>query len=135
MTNDSNEKDAIRIDKWLWAARFFKTRSLAKTAIENGKVKVDGIRVKPSRTLKLGATLEIQQGHTLKTVILQKLEDRRKSAPEAALLYRETPESVEARALAAEQRKSAAISRPRPERKPNKKERRQIISFNNHLDS
>lgn len=129
-SHSDTSSSGVRIDKWLWAARFFKTRSIAKTAVENGKVKIEGARIKASRTVPLGATLEIQQGDTLKTVIVTRLEERRKSATEAAKLYQETEESIAARAAATLLRKSAAAAAPRPEKRPSKKERRQIIQFN-----
>ena len=87
--------DAVRIDKWLWAARFFKTRSLAKTAIEGGKIQIDGVKAKSSRQLELGAILTIRQGLDTKTVVVSALSDQRRGAPEAMLLYSETAESVE----------------------------------------
>ncbi len=126
---------SIRIDKWLWAARFFKTRSLAKTAVENGRVRYDGQRTKASRTVQAGATLEIKQGSVTKTVIIIEIDDRRKGAPEAQALYRETEASIAARESAALLRKTAALAMPRPTRRPNKKQRREIIQFNQHQDS
>ena len=75
--------DAVRIDKWLWAARFFKTRSLAKTAIEGGKIQIDGVKAKASRQLELGAILTIRQGLDTKTVVVSALSDQRRGAPEA----------------------------------------------------
>jgi ribosome-associated heat shock protein Hsp15 len=118
----------VRIDKWLWAARFFKTRSLAKSAIENGKVHIDGNKSKPSRQLEVGNVLTIRQGFDSKTVEVITLSEQRRGAPEAMLLYSETPESIELREKESAQRKAAngtVISDGRP----NKKQRRQIHRF------
>ncbi|MDO7635886.1 MAG: RNA-binding protein [Porticoccaceae bacterium] len=120
--------DAVRIDKWLWAARFFKTRSLAKTAIEGGKIQIDGVKAKASRQLELGAILTIRQGLDTKTVVVSALSDQRRGAPEAMLLYSETAESVVLREENAAKRKAinnASVS----DGKPNKKQRRQIHRF------
>ena len=120
--------DAVRIDKWLWAARFFKTRSLAKTAIEGGKIQIDGVKAKASRQLELGAILTIRQGLDTKTVVVSALCDQRRGAPEAMLLCSETAESVVLREENAAKRKAinnASVS----DGKPNKKQRRQIHRF------
>ncbi len=122
-------KEGVRIDKWLWAARFFKTRNLAKNAIEGGKVKVDGQRPKPSRDLAVGDMLEIRQGREDKTVEVLALSDQRRGAPEAATLYRETPESRERRERDAELRKLGRDNRLDPGGRPSKKQRRQIHRF------
>ncbi len=121
--------DRIRIDKWLWAARFFKTRNLAKNAIEGGKVKVAGQRPKPSRDLVVGDRLDIRQGWDDRTVEVLALSDKRRGAPEAATLYRETPESLERRERAVEQRKMARQNRLDPGGRPTKKQRREIQRF------
>ena len=120
--------DAVRIDKWLWAARFFKTRSLTKTAIEGGKIQIDGVKAKASRQLELGAILTIRQGLDTRTVVVSALSDQRRGAPEAMLLYSETAESVVLREENAAKRKAinnATVS----DGKPNKKQRRQIHRF------
>lgn len=88
----------MRLDKWLWAARFFKTRSLAADAIHGGKVQLGDTRVKVARDLRIGDRLTINQGDTRWEVIVQALSDRRGPAAEARLLYAETPDSVAARA-------------------------------------
>ena len=127
--------DKVRIDKWLWAARFFKTRSLAKQAIEGGKVHCDGQRVKPSKEVAPGLTLRIRQGFDERTVRVTGLSDQRRGAPEAALLYEETAESVAAREEEAARRKAARSAQPFSDHRPNKKERRQIHRFQNqHRD-
>ena len=123
--------DKVRIDKWLWAARFFKTRGLAKAAIENGRVLVDDNKLqktKPSRMLERGLTLKIRQGFDDKTIIVTELSDQRRGATEAQLLYRETQQSIEAREKIVAERKALNSSIPRTIR-PNKKQRRQIHRF------
>ena len=99
--------DRLRIDKWLWAARFYKTRSLACEAIDKGRVQVNGVAVKPARELKAGDMVQLRNGATLRTVQVLAISDRRGGAPEAALLYSETAESVQIRLAAAEQRRLA----------------------------
>ena len=126
--------DKVRIDKWLWAARFYKTRSLAKQAIDGGKVHVDGQRVKPSKDLVIDMKLKVAQGFTHKEVIVTGLSDQRRGAPEAARLYQETQASITRREQEAAQRKAAGVNLAH-ERKPNKKERRQIHRFKNILDT
>jgi ribosome-associated heat shock protein Hsp15 len=117
---------SVRLDKWLWAARFFKTRGLAKDAIEGGKVHYDGARAKPSRTVEVGAMLRMRLGFDEKMVEVIALSDKRRGAPEAQLLYRETPESVEKRLATAAQRKAQSAGQAAPDHKPSKKERRDI---------
>lgn len=120
--------DKVRIDKWLWAARFFKTRALAKNAIENGKVQINGQKPKPSRMLDVGETLAIRQGYDEKIVDVIMLSDQRRGAPDAQKLYRETDESIAARDKQQAERKALNQSMPQHE-KPNKKQRRQIHRF------
>lgn len=117
----------VRIDKWLWAARFFKTRSLAKSAIEGGQVHCEGQRVKVSREVVAGMTLRIRQGHEHKTVTVLALSEVRGPAPVAQLLYAETAESIAERARHAAARQ--AMNLAHPDHRPNKKERRQIHRF------
>ena len=120
--------DKVRIDKWLWAARFFKTRALAKNAIENGKVQINGQKPKPSRMLDMGETLTVRQGYDEKTLEVVALSDQRRGAPDAQKLYRETDESIAARDKQQAERKALNQSMPQHE-KPNKKQRRQIHRF------
>jgi ribosome-associated heat shock protein Hsp15 len=119
----------LRLDKWLWAARFFKTRSLAKAAIEGGKVHLGGQRVKVSREISVGDTLQIRQGWDEKVVEVKALSDQRRGAPEAQRLYQETPDSIARRESAAAARKAAGGMIERPAKRPTKKERRQIHRF------
>jgi ribosome-associated heat shock protein Hsp15 len=118
----------LRIDKWLWAARFYKTRSLAVHAIENGRVLMDGVRVKPAKTVAAGDMLVLQFGQVRFDVEVLALSDKRGPAPVAQKLYRETDESMARRALIAEQH------RLQPEvasfkYRPTKKDRREIEKF------
>ena len=122
--------DTVRLDKWLWAARFFKTRALASAAISAGKVHSGGQRVKPSRTVKLAECYEIQRGFERFEVIVDGLSEQRGPAASAQRLYRETDDSIAQRAVEAEKRKLAALARPRSEGRPDKKQRRQIRRFN-----
>lgn len=119
----------VRIDKWLWAARFFKTRSLAKQAVEGGKVQSQGQKLKPSKEITVGLMLTIRQGYDDKTVEVLALSEQRRGAPEAALLYRETPESIAEREERAAQRKAGMGSYLISDHRPTKKERRQIHRF------
>jgi ribosome-associated heat shock protein Hsp15 len=119
----------LRLDKWLWAARFFKTRSLAKAAIEGGKVRLDGQRVKVSKEISVGDTLQVRQGWDEKVVVVQALSDQRRGAPEAQALYRETEESLDKREAEAAARKAAGGMIERPAHRPTKKQRRQIHRF------
>lgn len=120
---------AIRLDKWLWAARFYKTRNLAKEAIEGGKVHYNGARAKPSRTVQTGASVRMRLGWDEKTVEILELSDKRRGAPEAQKLYRETEESIAKREKQAELRKAQKATQLAPDHKPNKKERRDIRRF------
>ena len=119
--------DAIRVDKWLWAARLHKTRSLAADAVKGGRVQVNGQRVKPSREVGPGDELEVTIGQVRRTVVVRGVAERRGPAKEAALLYEETPESIAARELLAEQRRLAS---PPPGAdlgaRPTKRDRRRL---------
>lgn len=117
--------DKLRIDKWLWAARFYKTRSLASEEIDKGRVQVNGTVVKPARELKAGDSVQLRSGPVTRTVAVLALSDKRGPAPQAALLYQETAESVQQRQQAAEQRRLA----PEPaltllQGRPTKRDRR-----------
>ena len=121
--------DKLRLDKWLWAARFFKTRSLAKAAIEGGKVHLGGQRVKVSKEISVGDRLQIRQGWDEKVIVVETLSDQRRGAPEAQALYRETPESIEKREAEAAARKAAGGMIDRPAGRPTKRQRRHIHRF------
>jgi len=123
----------VRVDKWLWAARFFKTRTLAKTAIEGGKVQIDGQRVKVSREIAPGDVLRVRQGWDEREIVVAAVSDQRRAAPIAQTLYEETPESIQRRSRAAEARKAAgAISRPT--QKPGKHERKALERMRKQFD-
>ena len=124
---DNLDQGGMRIDKWLWAARFFKTRSIAKAAIEGGKVHHEGERVKVSKEVRIGMELTIQQGFERKTVVIKALSAVRGGAPQAQLLYEETPVSIAKRELLMAQRKLNNLARP--DHRPSKKDRRQINKF------
>lgn len=126
---NKQENDSVRLDKWLWAARFFKTRTLAKQAIEGGKVHYDGAKVKPGREVRLGKLLVIRQGWSEKTVVVKGLNSQRRSATEAALLYEETEESINAREAEAKRRSLLKSHMQEQPGRPNKKDRRQIRAF------
>ena len=130
----SEQTHKIRLDKWLWAARFFKTRALAKGAIEGGKVHYEGQRCKVSKTVDVGAKLTIRQGFDEKIVMIKAVSEQRRGAPEARLLYEETPESIKARMDKAEYRKVVKASQAAPDHKPNKKERRDMRRFEHNQD-
>jgi ribosome-associated heat shock protein Hsp15 len=119
--------DGIRVDKWLWASRLLKTRSLAAEAVKGGRVQVNGQRVKPSKEVGPGDELEVTIGQVRRTVVVRGVAERRGPAREAALLYDETPESVAARELLAEQRR---LSSPPPGAdlgaRPTKRDRRRL---------
>ncbi len=129
-----NKQQPVRIDKWLWAARFFKTRALATTAIKNGKIRCGGQRVKPSRIVGVGEMLEIERGFERLEVTILDLSDQRGPASVAQSLYEETPESQQKREVEAEKRRLAALQRPVSTTRPDKKQRRQIMRFNRQED-
>lgn len=124
----------VRIDKWLWAARFFKTRALAKKAIEGGKVSMNGQRCKVSKMVTLGAVMTIRQGLDEKDIVVKGLSDQRRGAPEAQTLYEETPDSIKRRMDRSEQRKLFNQHHSVPDHKPNKKERRDLERFHHQYD-
>lgn len=122
-----HSEERIRIDKWLWAARFFKTRSQSKEAIEGGKVHCEGARVKVSKEVRVGMVLTIRQGLEEKTVRVEGLSEVRGPATVAQTLYAETPESIALREQHAADRK--AQNTAHSDHRPSKKERRQIHKF------
>ncbi|HEX7546574.1 MAG TPA: S4 domain-containing protein [Gemmatimonadaceae bacterium] len=130
MERDPESRTAfVRVDKWLWAARFFKSRSIAVTAIEGGKVTVNGERVKPARELKAGDAVRVRLGPYEHVVIVRALSDRRGPAAQAALLYEETAESRAAREKLHWQLKHAAPVIVPGEGRPTKKDRRDLNKF------
>jgi ribosome-associated heat shock protein Hsp15 len=126
--------DRVRIDKWLWAARFFKTRALASEAVDGGKVHVNGERVKAAKPLKPGDRLEIRRGQEELEVVVRVLSEHRGPAPQAQTLYEETPASVTKREAQATQQRALAAAMPRYETRPDKRPRRAIIRFTRRDD-
>jgi len=121
--------DAVRLDKWLWAARFYKTRAVAREMVEGGKVHYNRQRSKPSKVVEMNATLTLRQGNDERTVIVKAITEQRRPATEAVLLYEETAESIEKREKMAVARKLNALTMPHPDRRPDKKERRDLMRF------
>ncbi|MBM4259974.1 MAG: hypothetical protein FJ145_00860 [Deltaproteobacteria bacterium] len=127
--SDHENDEEIRLDKWLWAARFFKTRSLAAEAIGGGKVEINGDRAKPSRIVRAGDTLSVRRGSYEWTVIVKEVARLRGPAPQAQLLYDETEESVRKREAAAAQMKLERPAEFDSYGRPTKKDRRDIARF------
>lgn len=129
MTKSRNtiSDNKIRLDKWLWAARFYKTRNIAKEAIDGGKVHLNGKRCKPGKEPRIGDELRLRIGWDEKTIVVRELNDKRQKAELAQLLYEETTDSVTLRETNAEQRRALRGATPRPERRPDKKQRRDIM--------
>jgi ribosome-associated heat shock protein Hsp15 len=134
---ESKEKDRprqvrpekVRIDKWLWAARFYKTRSIASEAVKGGKVYLDGARTKPSKDIQIGAQLKIRQGEITREVVVCALSQKRGPASVAQQLYRETEQSIKNREAHKEVFRQQAIVRPHGLGRPTKRDRRGIIRF------
>jgi len=121
----------VRFDKWLWAARFYKTRSLCAQAIDAGQARVNGERAKSARVMRVGERVSIRKSGIVCEVVVTALSDRRGGAAAAALLYRETDESARAREAAMLERHAAAHSEPRFPGRPTKRERRRLEDFLN----
>ncbi len=133
-TEKQSTSQAVRLDKWLWAARFYKTRSLCKVAINGGKVSYNGAKGKASRTVEVGALVSLKLNWDEKIVKIINISDKRLGAPEAQTLYKETPESIEKRDKRSSENKSFGgqiISN----HKPNKKERRDIKQLKKNIIS
>jgi ribosome-associated heat shock protein Hsp15 len=133
LTDSEQGKSKVRIDKWLWAARFFKTRSLAKSAIEGGKVQLAGQKVKVSREVAPGDILRIRQGWDEREVTVIATSEQRRAAPIAQTLYQETEASVERRIRAAQARKAAGAL-VRPSQRPGKHERKALERLRKQFD-
>lgn len=116
--------EGVRVDKWLWAARLAKTRGIAAEAVKGGRVHVNGRAVKPSRELRVGDRVEISVGALRRTVVVLGMAERRGPAREAALLYEETPESIEGRERAAAERRAAGQTAVNLGGRPTKRDRR-----------
>ena len=124
-------ENKIRLDKWLWACRFYKTRAIAKAAIEGGKVQYQGLKPKPGKIIQIGSSVRLRQGFDEKTVVVLQLCDRRGPATVAQTLYQETEQSVKKREDITQMRK---ISAPATSGRPDKKQRRLIHQFKNIHD-
>lgn len=133
MSNGERTYEPVRLDKWLWAARFFKTRGLAKQAVETGKVRYNDQRCKVSREVEVGARLTIPQGWDDIEVDVLAVSASRGPAPEARKLYAETEASRGAREKAAAERRALAASMPQTPDRPNKKQRRQLDQLKREL--
>ena len=129
MKDSHDSTDRTRLDKWLWAARFFKHRTLATDAVEGGKVQLNGIRVKPAKDVKIGDRVDIQIADSRYTVIVRGIAEKRGSATIAQGLYEETPESIAAREAGHEERRLAATPGADLHGRPTKRDRRQIGRF------
>ncbi|QYJ85997.1 ribosome-associated heat shock protein Hsp15 [Shewanella mesophila] len=125
----SDQQISVRLDKWLWAARFYKTRAIAKEMINGGKVHYNGQRAKSSKVAEVDAVIRVRQGYDEKEVVIKKLSEQRQKAVIAQALYEETPESIAKRETYAEARRLNVLNNPAPDTKPDKKQRRQLIRF------
>jgi ribosome-associated heat shock protein Hsp15 len=127
--NDSGSPASVRIDKWLWAARFFKTRSLATEAVNGGKVELNGLRPKPSKDVKAGDQIRIRVGPFVHALTVRALSERRGPAAAAALLFTESPESIAERERLREQHRLAPTAQYEDGGRPTKKDRRAMSEF------
>ena len=123
----TESNDNVRLDKWLWAARFYKTRSLARSVIQSGKVTYNGQKCKPGKVVEVGALIKFPAGYDLKEVVIEAISGQRQGAAIAQQLYTETEGSVAQRESNQEARKLSAFHSPRPENKPDKKQRRELL--------
>jgi len=126
---DGGGADRHRVDKWLWCTRFFKTRSVAAQAVSGGKVHINGERVKPAHAVRVGDRISLMIGGVAAEFDVLGLPARRGPAPEAQTHYVERPESVERRAKVREAQRLAELSRPRPDGRPDKRDRRRLVKF------
>ena len=129
MAQDNIAEGKCRLDKWLWAARFYKTRSLATDAIDGGKIHVDGDRVKPAKEVRVGQVIQIRRKDLDMEVVVKALSVTRRGAPEAVLLYDETPESAAKRDNAAVTKEADHARRERGAGRPTKRQLRDIKKF------
>jgi ribosome-associated heat shock protein Hsp15 len=127
-------ESSVRLDKWLWAARFFKTRSVAREAVSGGKVRLNGNRAKPGRTINIGDELRIQRGEEEFVITIVEPSTRRGPATVARTLYEESDESRIRREKLVEERKLERQQHATRERRPDKRQRRNIVRFKNKFD-
>jgi len=121
--------EGVRLDKWLWAARFFKTRGLARDAIDGGKIRIDGVKAKPSKSVTPGQTMVLSRGQTEMTIVVLAVREDRRPAAEAALLYQETEASRSKREAEQDLRRYERAGFQPTDHRPNKRERRQLTRF------
>lgn len=124
-----SDEEQVRLDRWLWAARFFKTRGLATEAINGGKVHLNGQRTKPGKTVRIGNHLSISKGQMEWEVEVKGIALQRRPAKEAVLLYEETAESLSKRTAMTELQQQARLASPQPTGRPNKRDRRRMDKF------
>jgi len=129
----ASDPERVRLDKWLWAARFFKTRGLATEAVQGGRVHVEGARAKPAREVRVGEKVEVTIGPVVRTVVVRALSDRRGPASEAARLYEETEASRERRERQAAERRAAPPPGADLGARPTKRDRRRIEAIRSSL--
>lgn len=127
MKTQEVDDNKIRIDVWMWAARFYKTRSIARSAIQSGKVTYNGEKCKAGKFVDVGAVVRFKAGFDEKEVVIKELSKQRGNATIAQTLYRETAPSMLKRQQNAEARKAQAFHNPHPDHRPNKKERRELL--------
>ncbi|KPZ51916.1 MULTISPECIES: ribosome-associated heat shock protein Hsp15 [Pseudoalteromonas] len=127
--SDHSSEPKVRLDKWLWAARFYKTRALAREMVQGGKVHYNGQRTKASKIVEVGATIKLTQGVDEKLVKVLKVLEKRQSAPIAQTLYQETDASIAKREENAIARKNNSFFAPHPDKKPDKKQRRELLKM------
>lgn len=135
LSNKNEELSGIRLDKWLWAARLYKSRSIARSMIEGGKVHYNGSRVKPGRIVEIGASIKLWQGYSQKEIIVQKLTDIRRQPELAQTMYKETDTSIARREKESAAHKMATLFAPHPDEKPDKKQRRTLINFKHSIQN
>jgi len=133
MSNAQEKPSSTRLDKWLWAARFYKTRAIAKQMIDGGKVFYNGQRPKSGKNVAIGDTVKIRQGFEEKEVKVIALADKRRDANFAQTLYRETSNSIATREKNALARKQGILLSPASDKKPDKKQRRLILQFKDRI--
>ena len=121
--------ESVRIDKWLWATRFFKSRQLAQEAINGGKVSLNGVRIKPSRNVQPGDQLQVRKGHFVYHITIDGITDKRVAAKIAQTLYTESEESIAERQTIAYQLQAQSLYTPKTDRRPDKKSRRRLIDI------
>ncbi|KFZ36622.1 tRNA synthetase RNA-binding protein [Shewanella mangrovi] len=133
MVNQAHQsEEAVRLDKWLWAARFYKTRAIAKEMLNAGKVHYNGQRAKCSKTAEVGARIKLRQGYDEKEIVIIKISGVRQGAAVAQTLYEETAESIKKREANAEARRLNILHNPSPDGKPDKKQRRQLLRIKDY---